>query len=106
MEECELTDEAIELFKRGTALKAAGHDDSDEHTERGDEFRKIYKRLHWSLIGVVSCCASVFDNEAEPPARYLEPQFADQLREWQTVRAWRLALLEAIDENKDRACTH
>src|SRR5262249_44208095 len=106
MEEHELTDEMVALFKRGTELKARGHDDSDDHTERGNEFRQIYKRLHWHHFGVVSCVASVFDNESEPPARFWEPQFADQLREWQTVRAWRLALLEAIDENKDRACTH
>jgi hypothetical protein len=104
--EYELTDEMIALFKRGTELKAAGHNDTDDHTERGDEFRQIYKRLHWSLFGVVSCCASVFDSAAEPPSRFLRPAFADQLREWQAVRAWRLALLEAIDENKDRARTH
>ena len=103
--EVELTDEMITLFKRGCELKARGHDDCDDHTERGDEFRKIYKRLHWHHFHVVSCCASVFDDEASPPSRYLEPQFAGQLEDWRTIRAWRQALLQAVDENKDSACT-
>jgi hypothetical protein len=92
----QLTDEMIALFRRGSELKAAGHDDSDDHTERGEEFRRIYKRLHWDHFHVVSCVASVFDAEAEPPSRYLEPRFADQLREWQEIRAWRQALLQAV----------
>jgi hypothetical protein len=62
----------------------------------GKEFGRIDKRLHWDLFHVVSCCASVFDSEIAPPSRFLEPQFASQLEDWQTVRAWRQALLEAV----------
>jgi hypothetical protein len=94
----DVSEEMVSLFKRGTELKARGHDDSDDHTERGNEFISVSKRLHWDHFHVVSCCASVFDDEAAPPARFLEPQFASQLEDWQTVRAWRQALLQAVAE--------
>jgi hypothetical protein len=93
-----VTAEMIDLFRRGSELVAAG-------LEHSSEFKKITKELHWTHLGEVSGSASVFDDEAEPPRHYLAAHFAGQLREWETIKAWREALLAAVDENKDRACT-
>jgi hypothetical protein len=94
-----LTQEMIDLFRRGTELQAAGH--GDDNSVGHDEFVAIAKRLEWELIGLPPHCVSVLDPDIDgEPSSYLTPQHA-MYQDWELVRAWRRALQQAVDENKD-----
>ena len=57
-----ITEEMIELYRRGCELRDASRDDSDE-------FIQIAKRLEWKLLGRAPHEVSVFDDlSGDPPA--------------------------------------
>jgi hypothetical protein len=90
-----ITDEMLDLWRRGCELQAAGHDDSDDDSAEHDEFVRISKRLNWSLIGVVTL--SVFDRglDGDPPS-YATPAHAIY-QDWATMQSWRRALQAALE---------
>jgi hypothetical protein len=67
-----ITDEMVELFKRGCELQAAGHGDIDDKSPEHDEFIQIAKRLEWALVQLPSHACSVFD----PALDRKQPLFA------------------------------
>jgi hypothetical protein len=82
-----LSDEMIDLFRRGQRLLATGKGDSDE-------FREIDKRLNWSLLKRAGDI-SVFDRELD----HAMPGYMKHLANgatWPDSVALRQALLQAI----------
>jgi hypothetical protein len=86
----------VELFKRGCALQAAGHDDDEDGSPGHDEFKAVDKRLSWALLKLPTYAVSVFDLEldGEMPG-YMERLAAS--KEWPLCVALRRALLQASD---------
>lgn len=90
----QLSDEMVELFKRGSELQAAGHADGD--TAGHAEFVQISKRLEWTLCQLPLHCASLFDPalDGEPPD-YLTSSHG-MFIDWGLARSWRQALRDII----------
>ncbi|WP_315806642.1 MULTISPECIES: hypothetical protein [unclassified Bradyrhizobium] len=60
--------EAVELYRRGHALKAEGVDDVHAKGPKADEFRAIDKRLCWSLLQRPPHMVSIFEDlDNQPP---------------------------------------
>ena len=97
-----VTPEMIVLFARGLQLCAEGHDDVDDDSAEHDEFRRIDKRLNWTLLGLPAHCASVFDPEIDgPPPSYLTPSHG-MFIDWPLVQSWRRALQAALDGRRGK----
>jgi hypothetical protein len=60
MRYAQITPEAIRLFRRGLELQKIGANeinyDGEENTPAQEEYMAIWKRLHWTLLGLVGDC--------------------------------------------------
>jgi hypothetical protein len=68
----DLTPRAIELYARGCALRDAGFADVDAEGPEAEEFRRIDKRLCWSLLKRDLHMVSIFENLDGPAPAYME----------------------------------
>jgi hypothetical protein len=49
-----ITDEAVELFRRGLELQALGADDLDDRDNPySEEYNRVWRRLTWTILGLV-----------------------------------------------------
>lgn len=100
-----ITSEILALFHQGCELQAEGYDDVDAEGPQADEFRRIDKRLNWTLLGRAPHEVSVFDNlDGDPPA-YMQgrstPSHPD-FNGWYSGRVLKQRLMEALAARRAR----
>jgi hypothetical protein len=91
-----LSEQMLTLFARGTELQAQGHDDVDAEGPEAAEFRALDKELNWRVLQWPAHMLSVLDPALDGPM----PEYMAHLasgRDWGLSRAWRTALLAALE---------
>jgi hypothetical protein len=89
--------EIIATFQRAAALWDAAHDDDEGPAHA--EWRKLSKRLNWTLLGLPPHCCQIEDPALDGPP-YLPSEYA-QSRDWLRCQRIRRALMEATVNRLD-----